>query len=288
LRQRAFLGINHPLSSVKQLEQSLGFQFPILGGLYYTFDTVWQRHVQEMAPADNRVLLVCWMPKLQHRTVALSEVVKGWHDRQIDQMLFGMRAFPGRVVCRWGHEANGNAYPWSAAAAGSRTSPQDYVAAWQYVVHRERAMPGTSNISWFWCPSAVDLPSSDGRVYPMEDYWPGEAWVDVIGCDVYNEPGEWRSFDDIVGRPYQRIKTLSDKPFWIGELGCHEARPGQRGTKGRWLAAMLASTQFSKLAAVCYFDYDARSAGRADWRLNSSRATFDAFKAELRAGPMRE
>jgi hypothetical protein len=288
LRQRAFLGLNHPMSSVKELERALGFTFPVLGGLYYTFDTVWRRHVQELAPADHRVLLVCWMPKLQDRTVALSEVSKGWHDRQIDQMLDGMRSFPGRVVCRWGHEANGNTYPWSAATAGSKTSPEDYVAAWQYVIHRERSMPGRSNISWFWCPSAVDLPSADGQLYPMEDYWPGESWVDLIGCDVYNEPGEWRSFDEIVQAPYQRITKLSSKPFWIGELGCHEPRRGQLGTKGRWLEDMLGSIQFPRLRAVCYFDYDARRAGRADWRLDSTQATFDAFKAALHAGPMRE
>jgi mannan endo-1,4-beta-mannosidase len=288
LKDRAQIGVNHPLNSVATLERDLGHQFPILGGMYYSFDTIWSEHLDDLVPVVGRELLVCWMPKKQDATVVLADIPRGVYDAHLDQMLAGMRAVPGPVVVRWGHEANGNWYPWSAASSGPLvgiTSPAQYVAAWRYIVARERALPGRSNIRWFWCPNATDVASKTGEVFSLEQYWPGEQWVDLVGCDGYNEPTAWTSFDAVFKRPYERVTALSSKPFWIGETGCHEPLPSQHGTgtKGEWIAAMLNSTAFPSMEAVCYFDYDARYAGRADWRFDSTAATFASVARSLRA-----
>ncbi|MGF7235395.1 MAG: glycoside hydrolase family 26 protein [Frankia sp.] len=217
------------------------------------------------------------MPQKAAGSVVLSDIPAGRYDEHIDQMLVGMRSFAGPVVCRWGHEANGNWYPWAAASASGEaagTTPDHYVRAWRYIVARERGMRGESNIRWFWCPNGTDIRSSTGALYTIEDYWPGRKWVDIVGCDAFNEPLSWDSFDTILKDPYTRIAAMSGKPFWVGEVGCHEPLPGQRGTKGAWIEAMLESGSFPNMKAVCYFDFDARSAGRADWRFESSRSTF--------------
>jgi mannan endo-1,4-beta-mannosidase len=288
LRRRAKIGINHPFATLLARESQLGYRFPIVGGLYYTFDTVWSQHEAARAPARGRELLVCWMPEKSNDVVTMTAIADGSHDAHVDQMLAGMRAFPGPVVVRWGHEANGNWYPWSAANTGGRashSSPQDYVAAWRHIVARERALPGASNISWFWCANANDVPSAGGKAYSLEQYWPGEQWVDFIGCDGYNEPHSWTSFDSVFAKPYRRITALSAKPFWIGEVGCHEPLPGQSGTKSGWIADMLKSRRFPAMQALCYFDYDARPSGRADWRLDSTAGTFDAVRSVFASVP---
>jgi mannan endo-1,4-beta-mannosidase len=275
LRDRTLIGINHPLASLAVREEAVQYEFPIVGGLYYTFDTRWSLHVGDLVPAKGRELLVCWMPQKSDATLLLSDIPTGKYDEHIDSMLAGMRAFDGPVVVRWGHEANGNWYPWSAASPGG-PSPEQYIQAWRYIVERERDRKGASNIRWFWCPSGTDVAAPNGALYPMEQYWPGEAWVDLVGCDAYNEPTAWTGFDDVFAAPYARISALSSKPFWIGEVGCHEPLPGQPGTKGEWIEAMLGSTAFPNLAAICYFDYNAVSSGRADWRLDSSSGTFQS------------
>jgi hypothetical protein len=288
LRRRAGVGINHDLATLPAREEALGYRFPIVGGLYYSFDSVWSRHEHDRAPANGRELMVCWMPQKAQGVVRMAAISAGAHDQHLDQMLKGMRAVPGPVVVRFGHEANGNWYPWSAASSGPRasnSSPEEYVAAWRYVVARERALPGKSNIRWFWCPNATDATSASGQTFPLERYWPGAQWVDLVGCDGYNEPQSWTSFDSVFERPYGRVTALSDQPFWIGEVGCHEPLPGQPGTKAGWIDAMLNSQRFPALQAVCYFDYDARSAGRADWRLDSSAATFQAVRKAFATVP---
>jgi mannan endo-1,4-beta-mannosidase len=288
LKDRVMVGINHPLTSVAALERQLAYKFPIVGGVYYTFDTVWARHTQDLQPASGRLLMVCWMPQSDFGDVVLSDIPTGKYDRHIDEMLTGMRSFKGRLVVRWGHEPNGNWYAWSAAsplgvAAGA--TPAHYVDAWRYIVNRERNMTGRSNIKWLWCPNADDIASASGVRYPLEHYWPGENWVDLVGCDGYNEPKAWDSFETVFGKPYRRISQLSAKPFWIGEVGCHEPSPGQDGSKGAWLSEMFNSAAFPNLQALCYFDFDSTSAGRADWRLDSSPATLASVISTFKSVP---
>ncbi len=270
------IGIVHPPSNLRSRENLLGYRAPVVGGLYYTFDTSWARYPADRVPAAGRELVVCWMPKIATGVLALADIPAGRHDRHIDAMLTGMRSFDGPVVCRWGHEPNGDWYPWCAAYPRGRSAPEQYVTAWRYIVARERRMPGPSNIRWFWCPTGRDV----GGV-AMERYWPGEDWVDIVGCDVFNEPQEWKSFNEIVADPYRRITSLSDKQFWIGETGCHEPLQWQRGTKAQWIADMAETRSFPRMRTICYFDYDARPAGRADWRFDSTRETLAAVREIL-------
>jgi mannan endo-1,4-beta-mannosidase len=289
LRESAVLGISHPLASLAATEHSLGHKFEIVGGVYYTFDSVWAKHAHELLPAAGRQLMVSWMPQTDFGRLVLSDIPAGKYDAHIDEMLRGMRAFAGTVICRWGHEPNGNWYPWSVACNDSGcSSPANYINAWRYIVNRERRMPGHSNVKWFWCPNGTDMPSASGRHYSLEQYWPGDAWVDLVGCDAFVEPTAWEPFDSVFRKPYARVSRLSRKPFWVGEVGCHEPLRGQHGTKAAWFDAMLNSTAFPNMRAICYFDYDARSRKRADWRLNSSTSTFAGVVRSLRSVPKRD
>ena len=185
--EAAWVGISHPPESLAKLEGSLGYRFPIVGGFYYTFDTDWTKAADDRLAAAGRELMITWSPETSADTLQLAHIPAGRYDRHIDQMLEGMRAFDGPVIVRWGHEPNGNWYSWASAnPAGQK--PAEYVAAWRYIVGRERKLPGKSNIRWFWCPNAIDVRSAAGVPYPMEQYWPGDEWVDLVGCDGFNEP----------------------------------------------------------------------------------------------------
>jgi mannan endo-1,4-beta-mannosidase len=289
LRETAVLGISMPLATLAASERTLGYKFGIVGGVYYSFDSNWAKHTRDLLPAAGRTLMVSWMPQVANGRLVLSDIPRGKYDAHIDQMLRGMRAFKGPVVCRLGHEPNGNWYPWSVACNSTGCSvPANYVGAWRYIVNRERRMAGASNIKWFWCANATDMPSTNGgKRYAMEQYWPGDAWVDIVGCDAFVEPTAWEPFESALRKPYDRISRLSKKPFWVGEVGCHEPLRGQHGTKAAWFEAMLNSSAFPNMRAICYFDYDARDRGRADWRLSSSSATLAGVTQCLRGVPRR-
>jgi|GEM_PF-946428 len=79
----------------------------------------------------------------------------------------------GNAIIRLGWEMNGNWYPWEA------TNATDYINYWIQIVNTMRAVPG-ANFKFDYCP-AVHLQSHN----PLNSY-PGDAYVDIIGLDVYN------------------------------------------------------------------------------------------------------
>jgi len=247
---------------------------------------------------SHRGLHACWMPQKYGTVVTLADIPRGRYDAPIDAMLTGLRAYPGPVVVRWGHEMNGHWSPWSAQYAAYQpglagcTSPSEWVAAWRYIVARERALAGPSNVHWFWCAANVDshMPNHGPVVYPMEQYWPGSQWVDVVGVDGYNNNAPWQSFDAVFGPVYDRISTFAGTtmPWWIGETGCVEPTPGEiRGgiavNKAAWIEQMFGSLLFphSRPLAVHYFNFPNATFG--DRRFSSSPSTYARAGAAYRS-----
>lgn len=80
----------------------------------------------------------------------------------------------GNCVLRPGWEFNGNWYRWSAINKST-----DFKNYWIQLVNTMRAVPG-ANFKFCWNPTAGDT-----GMNPMTAY-PGAAYVDFIGLDVYD------------------------------------------------------------------------------------------------------
>ena len=284
LGRRALFGLTGlststaPVNGVFHASQSLmGVTWPV-AGVFYSFDTVWSSHAPELADfaaVSGRTLHLCWQPSRSTTAVLLSDILAGAYDAHLNQMLAGMAAYPYDVVCRWGHEMNGNFFVWSAAYAGPRagcTNPAQYVAAWRYIVAKARAQ--APKVKWFFCANTNDL-----GAYPAESYYPGDAYVDVIGFDAYNTYGNWGTPFQTWQPMYNRVIAMNPTaPVWIGETGCKEdaADPNR---KAAWAPQMFAETRFARLRVVNYFD----ALGGADWRFQTSLAATSAFAAGYQA-----
>lgn len=278
LGQRALFGVTGlststaPVNGAWHTSQALiGVAWPI-AGVFYSFDTVWSTHdpeLEDFSGVDGRKLHVCWQPSKFNATVLLTAITSGAYDAHIDQMLAGMAAYPYDVIVRWGHEMNGNFARWSAAYTGSFagcTDPDQYIAAWQHIVTKARSQ--APDVKWFFNANGGDI-----GIYPVEDYYPGDSYVDIVGFDAYNTYSSW-------GTPFQTWQPMYDRvdalhataPIWVGETGCKEdaSNPGR---KAEWVDQMFAETRFDRLEAVNYFD---RSGG-FDWRFETSQVSLDAF-----------
>lgn len=322
LGARALMGVaglstsSAPVNGAWHAAQDLtNCRFPI-AGVFYSFDTVWSTHNPELedfagvpyitAPATGqvaqRVLHVCWQPSKTSGAVLLAGatgsgvgITGGAYDAHIDQMLAGMRAYPGQVVVRWGHEMNGNFYVWSAAwgnwgGTGTKANPgcfstAEYVNAWRYIVNRARAQ-NTNNVKWFWCPNETDNSNGAGTTYTLESYYPGDAYVDYAGFDAYNAATpSWKSPDETWSAVYNRVVAVSTRPVWIGETGCAEPSAGQltsagaAASKATWINQMFDTASFPALIAVNYFDVDKSNAGRYNWTFGTSAGASAAAKA---------
>jgi Glycosyl hydrolase family 26 len=88
------------------------------------------------------------------------------------------------AIVRLGWEFNGNWQPWFAGASPANTAA--FIAYYQRIVTLMKAVPG-ARFLFEWCPNvgAVNMPADQG--------YPGDAFVDVVGMDIYD--GHWSAGD---------------------------------------------------------------------------------------------
>jgi hypothetical protein len=81
------------------------------------------------------------------------------------------------AILRLGWEFNGNWFTWSV---GSAADAANFVSFWRQIVTTMRAVPG-EKFKFMWNPNA---PSP--TTYSPEQAYPGNAYVDYVGTDVYD------------------------------------------------------------------------------------------------------
>jgi mannan endo-1,4-beta-mannosidase len=79
------------------------------------------------------------------------------------------------IVFRPLHEMNGNWFWWGAACSGF--TPTDYRALYQLTVDYVKAR--TNNVLFCWSPNSPVNSSI------LSNYYPGDAYVDIVGLDIY-------------------------------------------------------------------------------------------------------
>lgn len=116
---------------------------------------------------------------------------------------------------RLGWEFNGNWYRWKASA-----DPQAFVAYWRRIVDVMRSVPG-EHFTFDWNPSLL------GGAVNLESVYPGDAYVDYIGVDIFNDGST-----SLAAR--QRWTNYLDKPQGLNWLSGFASRHGKPLTVPAW------------------------------------------------------
>jgi hypothetical protein len=135
------------------------------------------------------------VPMLVEDGGTLQQGAAGAYDdqfRRLAELL--VRNGQNGAIIRLGWEFNLDWPPWSA-----RQDPAAYAAYWRRIVKLMRAVPGASELRFDWCPGS-------GRDVPSESY-PGDAYVDIVGMDVYDQSYSPRQAD-----PVARWQMLLERP----------------------------------------------------------------------------
>jgi Glycosyl hydrolase family 26 len=122
----------------------------------------------------------------------------------------------------------------------------DFVDAWRRVVDIFRAV-GASNVSWAWVVNSYPQPTDE----PVIAYYPGDAYVDWVGADIYDvSPPHW------LDGPYG-LAVAHHKPFFIGEFGIrHEFSVLTPTQQQAWLSSMFDYFESHvAVKAISYFNY---------------------------------
>lgn len=188
---------------------------------------------------------------------ALRSIVNGNHDALIRTWATQIKMWGKPLLLRFAHEMNGNWYPWGTA--NSNTS-SEYVQAWNKVRSIFNSV-GVTNVTWVWSPN-VD--------FPLSIYYPGDSSVDLIAVDGYN----WNtsSPEQVFGSTIDRIRAFTQKPIFIGETGCPEY-----SGKAKWITDFFTLMKARNLIGFVWFNYKKEQ----DWRIESSSAATNAFKAGI-------
>jgi Glycosyl hydrolase family 26 len=233
------------------------------------FDTATANAVRAMGATP----VVTWEPwnatvgTVNQPLYSLSRIISGAYDGYIRAWAQAAAAWGHPLFVRFAHEMNGNWYPWSEGVNGNRAG--DFVRAWRHV-HDVVAAAGARNISWIW---SVDRDYTGST--PLAELYPGDAYVDWDGVDVYNggtavAMGGWLTFSQMFDPTYNEIRRFSTKPLLINEMASAEAG----GSKAAWITAFFAALHADPaIRGFFWFNFNKET----DWRIESSPLAQSAF-----------
>lgn len=239
--------------------------------------------------------VITWEPMYYRRAdgrevmISAEQITAGVYDGYLEDYARQAAAWGRPVILRFAHEMNLRRYHWGSDEAGyGPSSPDRYVRMWRHVVAVFRRA-GAANVRWAFCPNAESVPgpgnAPDAGWNVARAYYPGDAWVDLLGMDGYNWGdtqvperhgwrSHWRSAAETFGAIRRELTALAPgKPLLIMETAC--APTG--GSKAAWLAELAAVARDWKLDGVIWFQANKE----VDWRLHPglSAAELAAFRA---------
>ncbi len=258
------------LTETLSLEQRLGRRFASI--MWFTdFSHPFPLEAAENAWAAGSIPNVTWEPWLWDDTekIHLSDINEGTWDSYIAEWGAAAAAFGKTVFVRWGHEFNGDWYPWGIAQNGQ--DPLNYIKAYRRV-HDIVVQEGAKNVVWVWGPNAGTVPAQDWND-PLLAY-PGDDYVDWIALDGYDFESN-ASFTDIFAKIYSEVIGKFEKPIYIGEFAT-----GRTGVeKAEWLKEMhtALTSQFPGIKGLVYFSV----LKEREWRLDDSPEALAGAKEVL-------
>lgn len=266
-----YLGVSLPgapdsLAPVTAFAGEIGKK-PNLIEAYYDFNSAFPAASVHAAYRYGALTMISWEPY----TESLRDIAAGYDDAYLTSYAIAVRGLDVPVAISFGHEMNGDWYPWGMKTHGN--TPADFVAAWRHV-HDVFAQVGAANVIWVWDPNVTYVaPSVD-----IASLYPGDSYVTWVGATGYYTPGSWgrQTFATLFGPTLAKIRTFTSKPFLISETGVQ-----QDVAKAAETTDLLTSVAKTPgVVGFVWFDYNKR----ADWRIESDAAALAAFRSAV-AGP---
>jgi hypothetical protein len=220
------------------------------------------RHV--LAPwQGSRYRLVLGVPMLPTRggrqDGTMTEGAAGRYDAEFATLARTLVHYgQGDAVLRVGWEFNGTWYPWSVT---NRTEAAHFVGYFHNIVTSMRAVPG-ADFRFVWNATSGSEPLAASYSYP------GNAYVDYIGLDLYDQvwgipqdPGlAWpRYVTEVDGLQWlASFASAHQKPAVIPEWGLTVRSDGHGlGDDPLYVAKMAQWISTHHVAFTSYFDVDA-------------------------------
>jgi hypothetical protein len=125
----------------------------------------------------------------------------------------------GSAILRIGPEFNGKWHVWTINVPNGGAL---YAAYWRQIVTTMRSVAG-ANFRFDWCASNGSAWTTDSQQLEAETAWPGDAYVDYVGLDVYDQSwAPWKA--DPVAR-WNEYLNLKNGLRWHAAFAAAHGKP---------------------------------------------------------------
>ncbi|MFQ6089742.1 MAG: glycoside hydrolase family 26 protein, partial [Candidatus Methanofastidiosia archaeon] len=171
-------------------------------------------------------------------TFTLDRIINGEFDVDLHSWAQAARVFASPLIVEYGTEVNGEWFSWNGIWNGGGTldgygdptladGPEKFRDAYRHIIRIMRE-EGAYNIIWVFHVNNKDYPDEPWN--RLEQYYPGDEWVDWIGVSVYGAQTpmdeEYPQFRENMDEVYPRLVLLSkSKPIVILEFGVTTGHP---------------------------------------------------------------
>ncbi len=177
----------------------------------------------------------------------------------------------GGATLRLGPEFNGNWFKWTINVPNGGAN---YAAYWRQIVTTMRSVQG-ANFKFDWCPNAGSS-YVNGKQMKAETAWPGGAYVDYIGADIYDQSwlpnfrdpeARWKDFMNTGNglKWHAAFAKAQGKPMTFPEWGIANRYDGQSGGDApQFIEHMYSWIRANNVAFHMYFEW---ADPNADYRI---------------------
>ena len=200
---------------------------------------------------------------------SVADIAAGDYDIYLSTYADSVRDFGHPVVIGFGHEMNADWYPWGYGSVPAST----FVAAWQHIVTLFRAQ-GADNVTWLW---TLEADQPDNKTGPVEDWWPGNSYVNWVGIDgYYYTPSD--TFANVFGETIDQVRQFTDKPVLLSETAV-----GPDADQAVKIPDLFNGIHKYKTLGLVWFDKDQNDGIlHQDWRLEGDQLAENAFRLGVR------
>lgn len=220
----------------------------------------------------------------------IDELLSGKYDSYLEDFANNVKLWGNKIYLRPLHEFNAHWYVWSGSKNGGLEGGPDKIKrSWIYIVNKFRSLK-VDNVKWIWCAHETSDFIPLGEWNKLENYWPGDKYVDLLGLDGFNFYPEnpernnpkFHDFDSLFADIYNEITSLSNKPIMIMTGSSEFSYNGNISCKSDWIddAFDKINKTYKQIEIVGWFHF--RFNERIDWRINSSKESIDAFNRYLK------
>jgi mannan endo-1,4-beta-mannosidase len=248
------------LTPVASFATSLGMR-PDLVGQYLAWGSSFDPQAVSAAWAYGALYYIAWEPY----DMGLQAIAGGQGDAYITRFARAVRTLNLPVAISFGHEMNGNWYPWGSG----QSTAAEFVAAWRHI-HDLFIQAGASNVIWVWNPNIVN-PVPQVQLSP---YWPGDSYVDWVGITGYFPASGPETFASLYGPTMAEIKRFTAKPIIIAETSV-ETGPSELQAAHSLVAGVK---RHPGVLGFIWFDFDKDG---TDWQIESRPALRAAMAADV-------